>query len=242
MRNIKLLLEYDGTDFAGWQVQKGHCTVQGVVQQALKQLLQEQVNLIGSSRTDSGVHAQAQVANFRTENPLACGRIRLGLNSLLPQDVVIHRASEVVEDFHARYDANYRRYRYVLAKRPAAVGRHYYWFPKFKYDLELMKSCSQLLVGEHNFKSFCRGKSAVKHHRCQVEEVRWTGNENEIYFEIKANRFLHGMVRTIVGTLLEVGRGKISAEDFKTILEREDRIYGGPTAPARGLFLTEVGY
>ncbi len=241
MRNIKLTIEYDGTDFSGWQVQPGVRTVQQTVEQGLQELLGESISLISAARTDAGVHALGQVANFHTYSTLPPETIKRGLNSLLPRDVVIRQVEEVEPEFHARFSATWKRYRYRIAKRKKAIGRDYLWYPKYKLDVGRMQQASDILVGTYDFTSFCSGNSETKTHICRVMQCRWQEGE-DISFEIQADRFLQHMVRTIVGTMVEVGRGRLPVEEIGRILEAKDRRQAGPTAPAKGLCLLEVGY
>jgi len=242
MRNIKLLIEYDGTDFVGWQIQAYGRTVQGEIEKALGQILQEKVNVIGAGRTDSGVHARGQVANFRTESVVSLDAIKCGLDGLLPEDIVVHSVEEVDLDFHARYSARERIYRYYISKLPTALSRRFCWFVKYKLSIELMRQCADTIIGTHDFESFCIAKSEVKNHICTVKFVRWIESDAMLIFEIGANRFLHGMVRALVGTMVDVGRGYITLNDFITILETKDRKAAGMAAPPRGLFLEQIIY
>lgn len=242
MRNIRLTLEYDGTNFCGWQLQPKVRTVQGELESSLKKLLQEKVRIIGSGRTDVGVHALGQVANFHTKSQLSPDSIHKGLNSLLPEDVIVLKTEEVPLEFHARFDAKKRMYRYVISRRKRAIGRFYCWYVDYDLDLVQMQRASELLIGERDFKSFCQADVEVKHYKCKVESTSWREKAEELIFEITANRFLHGMVRTIVGTLIDVGWGKISPLAFEKIIEARDRRAAGRTAPAKGLFLVRVWY
>ncbi|MFQ5824848.1 MAG: tRNA pseudouridine(38-40) synthase TruA [bacterium] len=242
MRNIKLTLEYDGTNFCGWQWQPKGRTVQDTLQCSLKELLQESPTVIASGRTDAGVHALGQVVNFKTENTLDLNSICLGLNSFLPSDITILQAEEVDEKFHARFDAVKRKYRYVISKRPKAVGRYYSWFCKYDLNLDKIKKASEVLIGEHEFFAFSRANDEELHYLCNLESARWKETEEEIILDICANRFLHNMVRIIVGTMVDVGRGKLAPEEMKNIMETRNRDRAGFTAPPQGLFLVKVYY
>jgi len=241
LRNIKLTVEYDGTDFSGWQVQPQARTVQQTVEQSLQELLSEPICLVSAARTDAGVHALGQVANFHTHSTLPPETIRVGLNSLLPRDVVIRQAEEVEPEFHARFSAAWKRYRYRIAKRKRAIGRHYCWYLRYELDVERMCQASSILAGTYDFTSFCSSNSETKTHICRVMHCQWQEGE-DIDFEIQADRFLQHMVRIIVGTMVEVGRGRLPVEEIGRILEVKDRRQAGPTAPAKGLCLVEVGY
>ena len=242
MRNIKLLIEYDGTNYVGWQRQENGASVQGEIEAVLKQILQEDVNVIGAGRTDAGVHARGQVANLRTESPLDCFNIQAGLNGLLPDDIVIHGVEEIMLDFHARYSARERHYSYLISRVPSAMMRSYSWYVKYPLDVELMQETAALLTGEHDYESFCRANSGVAHHRCIVKSARWEIEGSFLKFHISADRFLHGMVRALVGTMVDVGRGYLTFNDFQKIHEKKDRSAAGVSAPANGLVLEEVIY
>jgi tRNA pseudouridine38-40 synthase len=242
MRNIKLTLEYDGTDFCGLQWQPKGRTIQGSLQSSLKKLLQESPTVIAAGRTDAGVHALGQVVNFKTENNLDLNSIRLGLNSFLPKDITIIEAEEVDEKFHARHDAVKRTYRYVISTRPRAVGRQYCWHCKYGLDLDKIRKATEYLIGAHVFTAFSKTIEGEIHYLCKVESAVWKATDDEIIFEICANRFLHNMVRIIVGTMVDVGRGKLTPVEIKNILESRDRDRAGSTAPPQGLFLVKVYY
>ncbi|MFQ5707141.1 MAG: tRNA pseudouridine(38-40) synthase TruA [bacterium] len=242
MRNIKLTLEYDGTDFSGWQWQPQARTVQGALEGSLEQVLRQRPKVIAAGRTDAGVHALGQVVNFKTERLLKTDALCLALNSVLPQDVRVLKAEEVDEQFHARFSAREREYRYVFSRRLRAVGRQYCWYSKFKLDLEPITQASQFLLGTHDFSAFSRVVAGESHYLCDVKLVHWQEGEDKIVFRIVANRFLHNMVRIIVGTLLEVGRGKLDPQDIKAILESRDRTRTGSKVPPQGLFLEKIYY
>ncbi len=245
MRNIKLVIEYKGTHYLGWQVQPKGPTVQGVIEEKLALITGEAVYLIGSGRTDSGVHAFGQVANFKTKNQLNVHSIQRALNSLLPPDIVIQRAEEVEEGFHARKQSKSKVYEYRILNRNLRSAFHhkYAWHLPQNLDLEEMREAARILIGEHDFSSFRSVGSPTRTAIRRVIRAEWKkGREGLIRFEIEANGFLKQMVRALVGTLVEVGKGKIDSEEFHKILESKDRKMAGPTAPAHGLFLKEVKY
>jgi tRNA pseudouridine38-40 synthase len=245
MRNIRLLIEYDGTNYQGWQVQAEGPTVQGMIEEKLARITGETIQLVGSGRTDSGVHAFGQVANFKTRSQLGVDSIQKALNSLLPPDIVIQRAEEVEEGFHARRDSKSKLYEYRILNRSfrSAFRHEYAWHISQKLDLEEMSKATQILIGEHDFSSFRSVGSPTRTATRSVIRAEWKqGREGLIRFEIEANGFLKQMVRALVGTLVEVGRGKIDSQEFQKILESKDRKMAGPTAPAHGLFLKEVKY
>lgn len=244
-RTVKLTLEYDGTAYHGWQRQAHHATVQQQVEDVLRMLTGEKVGLVGAGRTDAGVHALGQVASFRVEGSrLEAADFQRALNGLLPADIVVLSAEEVPEGFHARFDARSKRYEYRLLNRelPAAVGRNYYWHVRGRLSAAPMRRCLHLLRGKHDFSSFQStggdAKSPVRHmFECGL---RREGDVVTLWFE--ANGFLRKMVRALVATLVEVGLGRLSADDFAAILAACDRSRAAATAPACGLFLVEVFY
>ncbi len=245
MRNIKLLIEYDGTNYLGWQVQAMGLTIQGMIEEKLKLLTGENIRLIGSGRTDSGAHALEQVAHFKVQNRMDAGTIQKAINSLLPPDIVIKKVEEVEENFHARKQARSKVYEYRILNTPIRSVFHsrYAWHIPQKLDWKEVKKATQKLVGEHDFSSFRSTGTPTKTAIRKVFRAEWKrGRDGLIRFEIEASGFLKQMVRAIVGTLVEVGRGRISSEEFQGILESKDRKEAGPTAPAHGLFLKKVKY
>ena len=242
IRFIKLTLEYDGSDFSGWQLQPDCRTVQREIENALKALIHEEVRVVGAGRTDAGVHALGQVVSFPTQNMLPLSAFEKGLNVLLPEDVRVIRTEEMDQPFDARRHAVRRTYRYVIAKHRRVVGRQYAWYPRMVVSLEPMKRAAEHLLGVHDFTSFCKSNGNTDNFLSRVTDVRWDETDEELRFEITAVRFLRHMVRIIVGTLLEVGCGKISPEEIREIIEARDRSRAGPTVPSRGLFLVRVDY
>ena len=237
-----MLLEYDGTAFVGWQRQAKGRSVQGDIETILREFLQERVNLIGAGRTDAGVHARGQTANFRTGSLLDLRQIRGALLGLLPEDIALKDIGEVPEDFHARYSAKERTYSYLITLVPSALMRHTSWYVKFPLDVAVMNAASGLIVGTHDFSSFCRAAVATKDRRSTVLKAAWETLPGELRFLITADRFLHGMVRALVGTMVDAGRGAMTVKDFSTVLAGKDRREAGPAAPARGLVLESVLY
>lgn len=245
MRNIKLLIEYDGTNYLGWQVQAKGLTIQGMIEEKLALLTGETIPLIGSGRTDAGVHALGQVAHFKTQSRMEVGSIQKALNSLLPPDIVIKKTDEAEEAFHARKSCKSKVYEYWILNRNirSAFQRMYAWHIPQRLDWKEMKKATQGLMGEHDFSSFRSTGTPTRTAVRKVLRVEWKRSQEGLFrFEIEANGFLKQMVRAIVGTLVEVGRGRISSEEFQGILESKDRKKAGPTAPAQGLFLKEVKY
>jgi len=242
MRNIKLLLEYDGTDFLGWQIQREGRTVQAVIRDTLKELLQEDVNLIGAGRTDSGVHARGQVANFKTESDRDIKIIHRALNGLLPQDIRIHDVSEAPINFNSRYDALSRTYRYYISLKPLSIERQFRWYCYYKLDMQMLDACSKYIKEVNDFKSFCYTRSETKHHLCNIFISEWVRNGDQLIYHVSANRFLYGMVRTLVGTMIDAAHGRLSFEEFKEIFDKRDRRFATRSAPAKGLVLESVTY
>lgn len=245
MRNIKLVIEYDGKNYQGWQVQPKGPTVQGVIEEQLRRLTGEPVHLVASGRTDGGVHAMGQVAHFKTQSSLDVAVIQRALNSLLPPDVVIQKGEEVGQDFHARRNCKSKVYEYHVLNRGlrSAFHREHTWHIPQRLDLGEMRRATQRLIGEHDFSSFRSVGSPTRTAVRKVIRAEWKRRRDGLLtFEIEASGFLKQMVRAIVGTLVEVGRGKMTPEDFQRILEFRDRTKAGPTAPAHGLFLKEVKY
>jgi tRNA pseudouridine38-40 synthase len=244
VRNIKLVLEYDGTDYHGWQRQKGRRTVQQEVEDTLSRVANQKVTLIGAGRTDAGVHALGQVANFRTTSRLGPTDFQRALNGLLPPDIVVLGAEEVPKGFHSRFDARSKRYEYRILNRelPQAVGRHYAWHIGPGLSLARMRRCLPHLLGWRDFSSFQSTGSSVK---SPVRQVMACGLRREgdlVRFFVEADGFLRRMVRAMVATLVEVGLGRLSVEEFAAVVAARDRSLAAATAPPQGLFLTHVHY
>jgi len=242
MPNIRLILEYDGTDYVGWQFQINGRSVQEEVEKAIKQILQTDIRITGGGRTDAGVHARGQVASFSVEREVEINLLAKSMNAVLPHNIVVREAAKVSIDFNARHDAKSRRYTYCISQEPTAIQRNYCWQIFQKLDFEMMQACAKQIIGEHGFRSFCKVEIDIHQHRCTVSSAGWTQNDRLLVFDIIANRFLHGMVRTLVGTMVNVGRGHTKIEDFASILEAKDRSVAGMSAPAKGLFLEEIFY
>jgi tRNA pseudouridine38-40 synthase len=239
------VIEYDGTGFAGWQVQPGQRTVQGVLEDAAADLAGAPVAVAGAGRTDAGVHALGQAANLSLALGMEPATIASALNARLPDDLLIRSAEIVPADFHARFSAVSRKYVYLIGAEASPLWRHRRWHVRISLDPGAMREAAGLLEGEHDFSSFCLTGSEPEHHRCRVSRIslEWVPEHGGMHvLRIEANRFLRGMVRSIVGTLVDVGRGRTSPERFGSILEANDRGEAGATAPPHGLYLTEVTY
>ena len=247
MRNLKLTIAYDGTNYLGWQKQKTGPTVQGVLEETLARLVGHRVKLRGAGRTDAGVHALGQVANFLTTSKMALSDLQRALNAILPKDIAIVKIEEVPIKFNAQYDAKCKTYFYQIYNHPVRnpVWRLYSWWVPQKLDLQAMKACLDLFVGKKDFASFRKVGSEVKTTRrtvYRVELKRAVGIAHMLRFEITARGFLRYMVRNIVGALVEVGLGRLSPEELAQIMEARDRSLAPPPAPPQGLFLKEVVY
>jgi len=244
-KNYRLVLEYDGASYHGWQRQRGVITIQEVVETRLAMITQAPIRLIGAGRTDAGVHARGQVANFVSETQVPPARLVRGLNSLLPEDIVALELTPVPFKFHARFLARSKVYEYRIHNGPVApaLGRQYQWHISQPLRWGSVESCLKLLEGKHDFASFQATGGNVRN---TEREVFSTGigsvNEHLWAITVEANGFLRHMVRNIVGTLAEVGRGKLTEEGFSAVVAARDRKQAGMTAPARGLFLMEVRY
>ncbi|MBA3456252.1 MAG: tRNA pseudouridine(38-40) synthase TruA [Deltaproteobacteria bacterium] len=245
MRQIKLVIEYDGTELCGWQRQPNGPTVQQHLEEALAKLLTHEVRITGASRTDAGVHARGQVATFQTERPIELHGIRRGVNSMLPDAIAVREVSEVALDFHPRFSATGKHYRYLIYRGAdrSPRWRERAWHHPQSLDLAAMRVAAGSLVGEHDFAAFraigCAAKTTVRQiHGIELVE----GPEDVLVVEVRGNAFLRNMVRILVGTLAEVGRGYREASQVPEILASKDRGLAGMTAPAHGLELMEVRY
>lgn len=244
MRNIKLIVEYDGTNYAGWQRQNNAITIQQRVEEAVEIVTGTFSEVTGSSRTDAGVHAKGFVCNFHTESKIPSANFKKALNGFLPEDIVIIDSKEVDEKFHSRFDSLGKRYVYTVvngAERPA-IGRNYMYHFHRDLDMEKMKEASKYFLGTHDFSAFKKTGSSVKTSVRTITELQITKEEKNISFSIVGDGFLYNMVRIIVGTLLEVGVGRFSPEYIVDIIKSKDRSKAGKSAPASGLCLEEVYY
>lgn len=252
MRNIKLILQYEGTDYAGWQVQNNATSVQEEIEKALATILQEEIKAAGAGRTDAGVHALGQVAAFKTSNAIAPERLHRALNGVLPPDIRVMRVSEASEGFVPRF-AREKTYRYAIAcgKQLSPFQRRYAWHVRERLGFDAMLAAAEALVGEHDFSSFTAAGGGEKGHTRNIYGIDFGPGgiidacddaDDVHHFDITANGFLYKMVRNIIGTLVEVGRGKLAAEEMPQIIEAKDRARAGPTAPAHGLCLVSVRY
>ncbi len=235
-------LAYDGTNYHGWQVQPNGITVQQVLEKAFSTLLKEEISVTGCGRTDTGVHAEYFVAHFDSEAKGLGKELVFKMNSFLPADIVIQSIREVGSEMHARFSAKYRKYRYCVSRVKPVFGRLYCLYYYKELDIELMNEACKILREYTDFTSFSKLHTDVRTNDCLIVDAHWTKREDGCDFEIKADRFLRNMVRSIVGTMLEVGTGKMTLENFRKVIESRDRGMAGMSVEARGLFLVEVGY
>jgi tRNA pseudouridine38-40 synthase len=246
MRNLKLQIEYDGTNYCGWQVQHRHKgkSIQGTIEKTLRKILQEKVRLIASGRTDAGVHALAQIANFKARSEITLKKLQRALNGLLPDDISISRIEEAGPDFHSRFAAKSKTYRYTILNRvhPSPLLRNKVYFYPYHLDIKLMRKESRGLLGKHNFRSFQAADKKERDPVRIIKKLKIAKNRDLLYIDITADGFLYNMTRNIVGTLIEIGRTKFPEGSLKKILLARNRKFAGPTAPARGLCLLEVKY
>lgn len=234
---------YKGTNYSGWQKQNNAISVQQKLDEALTLILRETIETVGSSRTDTGVHAEQQYAHFDTNEPVKdCEVLTYRLNSLLPFDIAVHRVFAVEDTAHSRFDANYRRYEYRIVKRKNPFLHNESHIFHKPLNIQLMNEAALLLFKYKNFESFSKLHTQVNNFLCEITEAEWFEKDGILIFSVKSNRFLRGMVRALVGTLLEVGTGKKTIADFEKIIQAQDRSKAGAQAPAEGLFLVEVGY
>ena len=240
--NYKLGIQYDGTNYSGWQIQENAPSVQGKITEAIKIILKKDVNLIGSGRTDTGVHAVGQTANFRFDTSIDIYRFKHSLNSVLPFDISITSMTEAEEDFHARFDAKKRSYFYLISLYKSPLLHNYSYFYHEPIDISSLNKLGKLLLGTHDFRSFSKKSGSIENTVCTIYTVQWRMIRGILVFLIEADRYLHGMVRTITGTLLKLSQEKDGEEKIVNILKGNDRSLAGEALPAKGLFLYKVKY
>ncbi|WP_202923778.1 tRNA pseudouridine(38-40) synthase TruA [Pontibacter fetidus] len=237
-----LEIAYDGTRFHGWQVQPNAISVQEVLDDCLSKILRETINTTGSGRTDTGVHASQQFVHFDAAQHLDPQHIVYRLNRILPDDISAYSLHLVPHEAHARYDAFARTYHYHITLRKDPFKRYYAWYHSKPLDVELMNEAATILLKYEDFTTFSKVKGDTKHYRCNMYEAYWEQKGHELIFTIRANRFLRGMVRLIVGALADVGRGKLTIADFENIIASQDRSQASGAAPSEGLYLAKVEY
>lgn len=244
MKRIKLTVAYDGTDYCGWQIQPNGITVEEVLNRNLSELTGEEITVIGASRTDSGVHAQGNVAVFDSDTTIPPERIAYAVNRKLPEDIVVIRSEEVPGDWHPRYQETEKTYEYHILNRemPDPVRRRDTYFVSYPLDLEAMRHAAAYLKGEHDFRSFCNIHTDVQDTARTIYDLDIIRSGDLVTVRIRGNGFLYNMVRIIVGTLVRVGRGFYSPGQVKEILEAKERTSAGVTAPPQGLVLVKIDY
>jgi len=236
-------LAYKGTNYHGWQIQPNAISVQETINQAITTLLRKPINLVGAGRTDTGVHASFFVAHFDYESEIAdCQHLTYRLNRFLPKDIAIRKIFQVKKNIHSRFDALLRSYRYIISRQKDPFSIHLSHFYPFELDVKKMNDAAGYLFDYKDFTSFSKLHTDTKTNFCKIHFARWEAVETELIFTIKADRFLRNMVRAIVGTLLEVGRGKISLNDFRQIIESKNRSNAGVSISPDGLYLSQIEY
>jgi tRNA pseudouridine38-40 synthase len=244
MRNIKLTIEYDGKDFNGWQKQPNKLNIQGNIEKVISEITKEEIELIGSGRTDAGVHAIGQVANFKTNSNIPIEKFAIAINSSLKKSIIIKKAEEVPERFHSRYNCKKKTYRYIInnSDMGSAIYRNLEYNIKMPLNLENMKKASKYFEGEHDFSAFKASGTSSKSSVRTIYSADVKKENERIIIELTGNGFLYNMVRIISGTLVEVGLGKIRPEEIKDIIDSKNRQMAGKTLPPYGLYLVEVNY
>lgn len=238
-----IYLSYDGTNYHGWQIQPNGVSVQEVLMNALATFLRKPVEVVGAGRTDAGVHARLMVAHFDFDAELDGNTVVDKLNRLLPPDVAVYRMRRVRSDAHARFDANYRTYKYYITTRKDPFNRIFSWRIFQTLDFEKMNEAAQTLFDYTDFTSFSKLHTDVKTNNCKIMYARWEQTGEYCWvFTIQADRFLRNMVRAVVGTLVEVGKGKLTVEGFRRVIEEKNRCSAGTSVPGNALFLVDVGY
>ena len=244
MRNIKLTIEYDGKDFKGWQKQPNKLNIQGEIEKAIENITGEKVELIASGRTDAGVHAMGQVANFKTNSNMPIEKIPIAINSQVKNSIRIQNAEEVDENFHSRFNCKKKTYRYIIdnSKYGSAIYRNISYHMPIKLNVEEMKKAIKYFEGEHDFKAFKSSGTSSKSSVRTIYKADIITEGDNIAINLIGNGFLYNMVRIIAGTLVDVGLGKIKADDIPAIIESKDRTRAGKTLPPHGLMLLNVVY
>lgn len=238
-----ITLGYDGTDFHGWQIQPNGNSVQEELQKALSTLMRQPMEVVGAGRTDAGVHARQMVAHFDSDSAVDCQQLTYRLNRIVPRSMAVYKVEKVADDMHARFSAKRRTYRYFVHTRKDPFLRHYSYQLPYSLDFNQMNKAACILLDYSDFGAFCKSHSDVKTTICKVTAAKWHQTApDEWYFEISADRFLRNMVRAVVGTLMDVGRGRLSLEEFRGVIEGRKRTAAGESMPGNALFLEKVEY
>lgn len=236
-------LAYDGTRYHGWQIQPNGESVEGTIERCLTTLLREPIDIVGAGRTDAGVHSRHMVAHFDYAPSFDIKQLTYRLNRMLPPDIAIYKIEPVADDMHARFSATSRTYHYYIVTQRTPFNRQYAWLTHFDLDFTLMNEAAKIIMEYNDFACFCKSHTDVKTTLCDVTEAQWIQTSpTEWYFRIKANRFLRNMVRAVVGTLVEVGRHRMTLDKFRQVIEGKKRTKAGESMPGNALFLEDVGY
>ena len=242
-KNFKLTIQYDGTDYCGWQIQKNAITVQATIKKALEEIVKtNNVNVIGSGRTDSGVHSVGQVCSVKLKTNMTNIQLLKALNSKLPNNIRVSLSEIVDDNFNARFSAVDREYIYKIKKESSPFDYKYYWNYPYDYDINILNNCAKIVIEQNNFYNFCKPSPEIKNYNCTISYSQWKIENDILIYQINANRFLHHMVRMLVGTMLEVSRGKISKVDFLNLFNQNLNKNMILTAPSKGLYLFKVKY
>ena len=243
IKNFKLTIQYDGTNYSGWQIQKDQETVQGTLKQSVENIIHNNnVNIIGSGRTDSGVHSLGQVMNMKIETNMNETEMLKSMNANLPYDIKVVKSEIVDESFNARFSAKKRDYIYQITNKATPFNYKYYWQYPYTYDLGILNKCADIILNQSDFSNFCKHSSDINNYNCDIYKSLWIQDNDGLKYNISANRFLHHMVRMLVGTMLEVSRGKLLVDDFIELFNMNDNKRNILTAPSKGLYLSKVFY
>lgn len=235
-------LSYFGKAYHGWQNQPNSISVQEVLENKLSRLLRSETGIVGAGRTDAGVHARQMFAHFDTEEKIDTSEMKYKLNSMLPKDIAIEEIFRVKDDAHARFDALSRSYEYHIIQQKDAFGQDFSWYLKHELDFYKMNQAAAVLLEYTNFKCFSRSRTDVRTYNCRIDRAEWIKKDNKLIFHITADRFLRNMVRAVVGTITDIGKGKYPVEHMHRVIQSENRGEAGPSVPAHGLYLTGILY
>ena len=247
IKNVKLTIQYDGTRYSGWQIQKEQDTIQGELKKCIGEIVKEDnVNIIGSGRTDSGVHALGQVANFKVNSNMSDLDFKNAINAKISKDIRIIKVEIVDDDFNSRFSAFKREYVYIIKKKETPFDYNYHWSYRYDFDIQRLNKCADIVLNNTNFSNFCRHSPDIDNYLCLIDFSKWEIDDDwngvKLTYKIRANRFLHHMVRMIVGTMLEVSRNRISIKDFEELFNENSKNNKVLTAPSTGLYLSKVYY
>ena len=243
IKNFKLTIQYDGTEYSGWQIQKDQKTVQGVLRECVEKITsQDNINIIGSGRTDSGVHSLGQVMNMKIDTNMNEINILKSMNSNLPNNIRVIKSKVVDNNFNSRFSATTREYIYQIRNKTNPFNYKYYWQYPYSYSLEILNECADIIMRKNNFYNFCKHSSDIDNYNCDIFNSLWIKENDILKYKVSANRFLHHMVRMLVGTMLEVSRNKLTIKDFINLFNHDADKKNILTAPSKGLYLLKVSY